>query len=184
VKLSANAERLRPQLVVQPGGPNRLLAAWRSGQLLDTDLPTLIPDAWLSSDSPERVIGAEAWVELFDAAGFFVFPSTPAMLALQRMFPSDSPGEMTLFRGSTVERARGMSWVPAPKVAEPFRLRAEATVGSETAVFRARVASSGVLAIIFHALDTGGVEYVVNPAVLPEQLERAESQDWLGTPNP
>ena len=55
-------------------GPRVLYDAWADGQISDCDLRPLIPDTWLYVDWPERVIGADKWVQLFRAAGFLSIP--------------------------------------------------------------------------------------------------------------
>ncbi len=56
-------------------GPRILYEAWAAGrQVSADDLRVLIPDAWLYVDRPERIIGAEKWVQMFRSAGFLSIP--------------------------------------------------------------------------------------------------------------
>lgn len=132
--------------------------------------PTLAPAAWVHHDWPEQVIGADAWLEMYRTAGLFAWPNIPDLQRAVRMWPSS--GEMTLYRVSTVARAPDMWWVLLPDLAEPFRVRAERTVGGDSTIFRTNVAYADVLALLFHAADGGGVEYVVDPGGLPSELDR------------
>jgi hypothetical protein len=146
--------RLLAEIVqVRLGGPRVLYDAWFGGQISDCDLRPLIPDTWLYVDWPERVIGADKWVQLFRAAGFLCIP-----YGLSR---PDSA--MTVFRGATAERWSGMSWTTDIGRADQFRQRH--SWHAPTAIYRTVAAPDAVLALL-ERRGEGPPEVVVDPRML------------------
>lgn len=134
-------------------GPQTLHDAWVNGNLADGDLRHLIPDTWLYTDWPERVIGAEKWVLMFRATGFIAIPYW-----LPR---PDAP--LTLFRGATPERREGMSWTQDVNRADQFRQRH--SWHGPTAIYQAVVPPAAVLALL-ERRGEGPPEVVVDPQSL------------------
>jgi hypothetical protein len=134
-------------------GPRALYDAWAGGQISDCDLRPLIPDTWLYVDWPERVIGADKWVQLFRAAGFLTIP-----YGLSR---PDSA--MTVFRGATADRRSGMSWTTDVRRAHQFRQRH--SWHTPTAIYRTVAPPDAVLALL-ERRGEGPPEVVVDPRML------------------
>lgn len=162
--MSDAALRLLPQLSSNPNGPRVLYDAWTGHDILDADLQGLIPDVWLynPADQPEHVIGAAQWISMFERAGFISRP------------PQHRPNTaLRLFRGATESRSRGMSWTTTPEKADEFRRR-HARHGS-TAVFAATVLPQAMLAFLLRPGE--GQEVVVNPQMLPRELDKVSLSD-------
>lgn len=81
--------------------PRVLRDAFRADEVPAADLPELIAFAWTRDDSPTSDISEADWLEIFRLAGFFTFPP----LSVGR-----PGGAVTLYRASTAERVRRMSW--------------------------------------------------------------------------
>ncbi len=130
-------------------GPRMLRDRYYRGDLTVDDLRRVITSVWMLSDAPASVIGVEAWVRLFRAAGFVTDDDDrPA-----------STGPVTAYRGATWGRRRGMSWTT-----DLARARRFAGAGL---VFRSTVPAPAVLARIGMEGGRDEVEVVVEPALLP-----------------
>lgn len=147
--LSDRAVRLRGEIVGDPTGPAHLLVAWTGGDVSDTDLRGTLLDIWSRIDEPEQAIGSGAWVRLFRAAGFV---SQPDMLPA----PAHS---VKVYRGASVERARGMAWSTSLTTAGHHRLRSDRR-GHPAKIYVATVAPDAVLALID---SRGEAEVIVDP---------------------
>jgi hypothetical protein len=143
-------------------GPQILYDAWAAGRISDGDLRELIPDAWLYVDWPERIIGANKWVRLFQAAGFFTIP-----YGLTR--PAEA---VTVYRGASSERRAGMSWTTDISRADQFRQRH--SWYAPTAVYRTVATPEAVLALL-ERRGEGPPEVVVDP----QRLTRIEQSSPL-----
>jgi hypothetical protein len=97
----------------------------------------MLLDVWARIDEPEQAIGAVAWVRMFRAAGFVSQPdSLPA--------PADS---LTVYRGASPERARGMAWSTTLTAADHHRLRSNRR-GHPAQIYVAIAERDAVLALI------------------------------------
>lgn len=151
--MSDAAIRLQGEIIGQPNGPQRLYDAWTTGEIVDNDLRSLIPDTWTRCDQPEQIIGASCWVPMFRAAGQLVLPTnlpTPT-------YP------LKIYRAAPEARRHGMAWAPDIQVAAYFRQRCEHF--HETAViYQATVRADAVLAIF--NIKRPEHEIVVDPQLL------------------
>lgn len=149
--MSEPAIRLQGEVIGHPDGPRALFDAWKAGVISVTDLRGLIPDAWIRSgnDQPEQVIGTQAWVAMFRAAGFV---SQPASL----IAPVDN---LTIYRGAPEQRSRGMAWSTSIIIAEQHRQRSE-RFNENAFLYAATVQPPAVLAL-FHSRREE--EVVVDP---------------------
>jgi hypothetical protein len=147
--LSTAAKLLEPDLYGKPDGPSRLFDSWVAGKVQDTDLRGLVPLTWLYNDSPEHVIGARNWMRLFRAGGFMIHPTS-----LTRPV-----GSLTVFRGATEERSRGMAWTETPEMAGHFRQR-HVTFG-KAHIYRATLDAMAILALFERRGE--GREFVLDP---------------------
>lgn len=107
--------------------------------------------AWSMAEFPLNTLDGEAWVELFDAAGYTV-DGEPAVR------PS---GPLRLYRGAVDESARGWSWTDDLAVARKFASgELWRSVGLVGRVWVATVEPWDLLARI---TDRQEAEYVVDP---------------------
>lgn len=134
-------------------GPQILHDAWAAGRISDGDLRELIPETWLYTDWPERIISAGKWVQLFRAVGFLSIP-----YGLAR--PAEA---VTVYRGASAERRAGMSWTTDIGRADHFRQRH--SWHAPTAVYRAVATPQAVLALL-ERRGEGPPEVVVDPQML------------------
>ncbi|SEP46591.1 hypothetical protein [Amycolatopsis saalfeldensis] len=155
------AARLRGELVGRQDGATLLYQAWVARRITRDGLRDLLPDAWTRADpSPEMVIGATSWVEMFREAGRLLLPTNyPAL-----------PDMLTIYRGAIHHRRRGMAWTTDCHKAAQFRRRREQTERTPAFLFRAEVALEAVLA----AFNTRGErEIVVDPSFL-KRIDRLD----------
>ena len=138
--------------------PRVLRDAFRAGEVPVADLPELIAFAWTRDDSPTSDISEADWLEIFRHAGFFTFPPLSA---------GRPDGAVTLYRASTAERARRMSWAPDRSMADLLGRR-HAWHGA-TALYRATIAPDAILAYLERRGE--GWTIVVDPAGIME-IER------------
>jgi hypothetical protein len=141
--------------------PRVLIDAFKAGRTTPADIPELIHFAWTYDDSPTSDIGESAWLELFEHAGFFTYPP------VQISRPTSSA---TLYRGTTTDRIRRMSWASERDVAANADRRH--TSYGITWMYRATIRPETVLAYL-HRPDEGWT-VVVNPEGL-SQIERLEA---------
>jgi hypothetical protein len=131
--------------------PRLLFDWWSSGQLTVEDLRALMPDAWQMSEGPQEKLGVAAWVFLFRCAGFISDANHP------------QPREpLTIYRGATWGRRRGMAWTTDREKAEWFANRF--SVLREALVYEITVGPEVVLALFDGRNEA---EVVVEPAKLP-----------------
>ena len=154
IVLSEAAIRLQGDVIGKPDGPRVLLDAWQRGVVSNTDLRGLLPDAWTRSgnDRPEQVIGTQAWVRMFRAAGFV---SQPTYLAV----PDRT---LRIYRGAPERRSRRMAWSVDPDKAEEHRQRC-VRFGEDALVYTAQVEPAAVLALFGSRAEQ---EVVVDPPFL------------------
>jgi hypothetical protein len=83
----------------------------QAGRIRAGDLPEMIANTWTWDDSPTSDLSEADWLEIFRAAGFFSYPPLVARQSDGRPVPIERPSAaVTLFRGSTADRMRRMSW--------------------------------------------------------------------------
>jgi hypothetical protein len=129
------------------------------------DLQGLLAEIWPRTDpSPESTIGAAASVELFHAAG------PPLVVPTNQPEP---PLPLTIYRGATEARQRGMAWTTLRSTAESFRDgRIRRQPGMAAFVYRTTVDHDAVLAV-FNTRPPEA-EIVVDPLILGD-IECLES---------
>jgi hypothetical protein len=100
-------------------GPQALLDALQAGRIAVGDLPPVIADIWLWDDSPTSDLSEADWIQVFRTAGFFSYPPLLSRRPDGSQAPLEPPGTpVTLYRGSTANRLRRMSWAWIPEPAE------------------------------------------------------------------
>lgn len=146
------------------GNPSRaLFVAVRAGGIPPDDLPPIIADLWTRNDSPTADLSEEDWVEVFRAAGFFSYPPLVVRPVDSAPVPLQRPSRaVTLYRGSTTDRACRMSWACDPSVARVLGAR-HARYGS-AALYKVTVVPSAILAYLERQAE--GWTVVVDPAAL------------------
>jgi hypothetical protein len=87
------------------------------------------------------------WVEIFRAAGFFSYPPLAVRQPDGSQVPLGRPdAPATLYRGSSPERKRRMSWASEPSLAEELGAR-HARFGAAV-LYKAAVAPEAILAYL------------------------------------
>src|SRR5690242_15409517 len=81
--------------------------AFMAGKIPIGDLPEIIANIWTRHDSPTSSLGKADWLEVFRRVGFFSWPPLIVRQADGAAVPSSA---LTLYRGSTADRLRRMSW--------------------------------------------------------------------------
>ena len=133
-------------------GPS-VLADWRSrGQLTNEQLREVITDVWSTCEFPASHLGIRSWVALFRAAGFVSDQGKP-----------QTTEPISVYRGASWGRRRGMSWTTDQERAEWFAARFNSV--SNAVVFTATVEPEAVLALVDR--PRGENEVVVDPSMLP-----------------
>jgi hypothetical protein len=138
-----------------------LLRAFRSGTIPPGDLPELIAFAWTCGDSPTSGVSDAEWIEVFERAGFFTYPPVST---------GRPASPVTIYRGSTAERANRMSWTADRNMA--VELGARHTRYGRTWLYQAAVRPDAVLAYLERRGE--GWTIVVNPGGLSQVKRREE----------
>lgn len=137
-----------PNVIGQQDGPARLYNAWTAGQISLGSLRNTLADAWTRDDEPITHLDHDLWLEMFRAAGWLKVPTNLDNL----VYP------LTIYRGSTEERARRMSWTTNRAVAAEHVKRHKQHGNAR--VYEAVVGADAVLAY----LNTGHeCEVIVDP---------------------
>lgn len=128
-------------------GPRLLVEWWEEGVLTTEELRGLLPHVWSMAEWPEQHLSRRDWLAMFSEAGF----------------ASDSGHEaptepLTIFRGCSYERRRGMSWTTDLEQAEWFAARLVWVAAGN--VYEATVPPVAVLALVGGRSEA---EVVVNP---------------------
>jgi hypothetical protein len=93
--------------------------AIRADRIAADDLPPVIADVWLWDDSPTSDLSEADWIQAFRTAGFFSYPPLLSRSPDGSQAPLERPSApVTLYRGSTADRLRRMSWAWRPDLAE------------------------------------------------------------------
>jgi hypothetical protein len=156
----SSVERIVPVPGMSPGGftvfsgvlgakvpAQALHDAVRVGKVGASDLPEMIGTMWTRDDSPTTGLSEAGWVEVFRAAGFFSYPPLAARQSDGSQVPLGRPDvPVTLYRGSSSERSRRMSWASGPALAEELGAR-HAHFGA-AALYQATVAPDAILAYL------------------------------------
>lgn len=167
--------------------PTILHRSWRSGAISPAQLPDAVCAVWIGRRAPVswkrgHGLGPRGWVQMFQAAGYLhrVESATAANFELlDPSYPTPSElcarptGGLTVWRGATTSRRRGMSWTLHRECAEGFA-QVAADFGDAELV-RARVPGCAVLAAF---ADGREQEIVVNTRLLPRDIEVVERQPW------
>ncbi len=146
-------------------GPAILFDWWYFGKLTRDDLRAVIGGVWSGAEYPSRSLGQADWVGLFRKVGFVSDTGQP---------PPTEP--MTVHRGTSWGRRRGMAWTTDEAVAGWFADRYR-RMGLEAMVFTVTVEPGAVLAML--AEERNESEVVVDPFMLPPV--RRPSSAWRGT---
>lgn len=185
----SSVERVVPVPGMSPGGftvfsgvlgtgvpAQALYEAVRAGEVCASDLPEMIASVWTRDDSPTTDLGEAGWVEIFRAAGFFVYPPLAVRQPDGSQVPLGRPGvPVTLYRGSSSERMRRMSWASEPALAEELGVRHAHFDGA--ALYQATVAPDAILAYLERRDE--GWTVVVDPAGLTD-IEKLRDIDGPG----
>jgi hypothetical protein len=174
--IMSNAERLVPVPVMSLAGSMVFSAimtsahsvrafrdAFAAGRIPLSDLPEMIASIWTRDDSPTSSISETDWLRIFRTAGFFSWPPLILRQPDGIRMPFRPPTAVTLYRGSTAERSRRMSWASERAVAEELGRRH--TRYGAAALYEATVAPDMVLAYL-ERRDDWGWTIVVDPAGL------------------
>jgi len=136
------------------GGPDVLVNWWLSGRLDREELRRHITAVWQLAEWP-AALGIRTWVTMFREAGFISDTDEPV---------PDYP--LTVYRGTTWGRRRGMSWTTDIDRARWFAARWQLR-GERGEVFTAIVPPAAVLALVGDPENHNEEEVVVDPAMLP-----------------
>jgi hypothetical protein len=149
------AYRLQTRLL--PGRDPRILHdAWAAGEVSDSDLAHLIPDVWLWHDWPEVAIGTDAWLSMFRATGFLIHPGY--------LIRPSAP--VTVYRGASEARSRGMAWSVFEERARQFGTR-HSSLG-QVHLYRTEAPLDSMLA--FFERRGEGEQLVLDPSAISVDL--------------
>jgi hypothetical protein len=150
-------------MVLSAQRPRVLLDAVRGGRAPVADLPELTAFAWLHDDSPTSDVSESDWKLVFKSAGFFSYPPGRSRSAVA----------IEVFRGTTDDRLRRMSWADERDVARQLGRR-HAWYGP-AALYSATIEPDGVLAYLARAgegwtvvVDTTRIEHLQPLERLPD----------------
>lgn len=136
-------------------GPALLFDWFCLGRLHRGDMAAVVCDVWTRAERPQGNLGLGMWVMFFEMAGY----PKPA-------------GPLTVYRGATLGRARGMSWTTDLEKARWFAGRfAQDTRFRPAYVYAVEAPPEAVLADVDALQGDGGRwegEIVVNPHRLPK----------------
>lgn len=111
-------------LVLSSNQPAQALhAQFRGSRVAFADLQQIAAHIWTRTDSPTSDLGEDEWIEIFQALGFFSWPPLITIAPDGTQAPLRPKSITTLYRGSTAERSRGMSWTSDRQVAEELGRR-------------------------------------------------------------
>jgi hypothetical protein len=164
--LSGDGMRVFGDMVLSAQRPRILLNAFRDGRVPADDLPELIAFAWLWSDEPTSDVSRRDWLEIFEVVRFFSYP----------LYHSQPATTITVYRGTTEDRLRGMSWAEDPDVARILGRRHG--WHGPASLYSATIEPAGVLAYLSRQGE--GWTVVIDPTRL-EDFQRLES---LPDPHP
>ena len=157
--LDADAFLTRASWYDRNRGPLLLFDVYYRRLLAGAVLATVLPHVWTAAEWPSAAMPVPAWLALFRAAGFC----------------SDSAGMerpsalLTVYRGTTPGRRRGMAWTTDADKAEWFAARWRLAGRQDAAVYLASIEPRAVLALID---CRGEAEVVVDPDLLPRPISR------------
>lgn len=128
-------------------GPMILAEAWAEGEINGDTLAALLGEVWSMAEYPERDLGREEWMEMFEYAGY-----------TEGGIPRTPPEELRLYRGCHPDAKAGMSWSSDITVAERFA--SGQILGRKSGrLYTALVPGSNLLS---YDNERGEHEYVVN----------------------
>jgi len=151
--------------------PSQVLhESFTAGKIPIGDLPEIIANIWTRDDSPTSSLGEADWLEVFRRVGFFSWPPIIIRQADGAAVPLRPGSALTLYRGTTADRLRRMSWSADRAMAQELGRR-HSPYGAAS-LFKSTVASDMVLAYL-ERRDDGGWTIVVDAAGLTviEKLE-------------
>lgn len=137
--------------------------AFTAGRIPIGDLPEITANIWTRDDSPTSGISEADWLEVFRRAGFFSWPPLIVRQADGTAVPFRPTSALTLYRGSTADRSRRMSWSVDRAMAEELGRR-HSPYGT-AALYKSTVAPDMVLAYL-ERRDDRGWTIVAGPAGL------------------
>ena len=128
--------------------PLAMLIDWMADRRLQpSDLPDVVRTVW-SAERPPSTKGVRKWVALFRAAAYPV-PAVP----------------LTIYRGTTRGRRRGMAWTTDLDKAREFADKCVTERGYREAEVVAVVVPPA--AVLCHVNEHGEAEIVIDPSMLP-----------------
>jgi hypothetical protein len=144
--------------------------AFTAGRIPVGDLPEIIANIWTRDDSSASGISEENWLKVLRQVGFFSWPPLLVRGADGTAVPLRPTSTLTLYRGSTADRMRRMSWSFDRAMAEELGRR-HSPYGT-AALYQSVVAPDMILAYLERRGD-GGWTIVVDPTGLTaiEKLE-------------
>jgi hypothetical protein len=150
--------------VLSAGVPAQALhEAVRAGKVCASDLPEMIANVWTRNDSPTAGLSEAGWVEIFRAVGFFSYPPLAVRQSDGSQVPLGRPvAPLTLYRGSSPERKRRMSWACDQSLAE--ELGARHAYFAAAGLYQVTIAPDAILAYLERRYE--GWTVVVDPAGL------------------
>ena len=158
--------------------PAVLMHLWQEDAMTPEELAKGLEDAWTSAEWPEVQEFSCDWADVFEFVGF---------LENAKQAPSKQPTKpLTVYRGATAERAKGMSWTDNPAKALWFAKRfVTQTSSTETSVYELVVDPVDLYA--HFTTGRGEDEWVLNPYSLDSYYEPfghdlAEAEARWGTP--
>lgn len=152
--------------------PGVLYEAWASGVSID-ELRDLVVEAWVTPESPVRVLGERTWLGLFREVGYVWRSYSDAPFPVDVSVPPAAP--VVVWRGATVaSKGRGMSWTLDQPRARWFAERLALYGFDDAAVYEATLPPRAVLAMFN---DRAEQEVVVNPNMLRGRIHVVEVVD-------
>ena len=134
-------------------GPWMLLDCYLDKRVGPADMAAIVADVWSAAEYPQSHLPVRDWCALFRLADY-----------------PKPDGPMTLYRGSTPGRARGMAWTTDADMARWFASRMRGTNPRPAHVYTVNASPESVLAIMDEADPHGRGEHevVVDPRLLPK----------------
>jgi hypothetical protein len=144
-------------------GPWMLFDCYLLRRIGPADMAAIVADVWSAAEWPQSHMTVALWCELFHVAAY-PEPAEP----------------LTLYRGATPGRARGMAWTTDLKMARWFASRMRAADPRPAYVYTVTAPPEAVLAVMDDVEPDGRAEHevVVDPRRLPKVAR------FLGTPGP
>ena len=134
-------------------GPWMLLDCYVSRRIAPADMAAIVAGVWSGAERPQSHMAVRDWLELFRSADY---PKPPEPL--------------TIYRGATPGRARGMAWTTDLDMARWFASRGKAADPRPAYVYTVTAPPEAVLCVFDDVEPDGRAEHevVVDPRLLPK----------------